>query len=129
MRTTMPEAPSAPSTPLISINVLHNVDRDSWEGYLPGHPLRYVGNVTVGLHDEFDVMLDDVYALLNGGAQGEAETYRKRGNRSLSVGDVLVIDGVAFAVSGLGFDRVKVDPAQVTRTGTGRCSVGIDEVR
>lgn len=128
------EAPQGASTPIIAITVLLNVAVDdsgrglNWDGYEPGHDLRNVGDIRVTLHDDIQATLDEAYVALNvGNGTDEVGTYRARRNRSLSVGDVLVVDGVAYAVSDLGFTLTRVPVASVSRLGRGRGATGVDE--
>lgn len=129
MTTALPAAPNASATPLIAVTVLLNIAPDHWDGYEPGHLLVNVGDVRVPSREDVTGMLDDLYVALNiGNGSADVDTYRHRGNRSLSIGDVLVIDGVGYAVdnSATGFTRVRVPAASVTRTGRGPAVVGVD---
>lgn len=123
-------APLAPAT--IGVTVLLNATVDVMDDgrripaycrpcgaqYRPGDTLAKIGTIAVPAPADgnADTILETAYDLLNVGATGEAARYRAARNRSLSTGDVLVIDGVAFAVAAYGFDRVTVDPADVDRT-------------
>ncbi|GAC1527411.1 MAG: hypothetical protein NVS3B1_17670 [Marmoricola sp.] len=118
---------------MTTIQVFHNVAKDAegrplgFFGYQPSQALVEVAHVDVG---GIEVnggglygALDRVFYLLNVGDDPEfgtpdpqAVAYRARRNRSLSVGDVCVIEGVAFAVASFGFEPVTIDPASVTET-------------
>lgn len=109
----------------ISATVFHNVAKDetgrpdTFFGYKPGQPLVKVAEVTVEASGP-DAALEQVFHLLNvgddptfGTPDPQAVAYRAARNRSLSVGDVVVLDGAAFAVASCGYEQVTVDPAQV----------------
>lgn len=112
---------------MITVEVFHNVAQDEhgrhlgfW-GYKAGHPLVKVASLIVDA-DTVEQAMDVAYRLLNvgddpdfGTPDPQALDYRAARNRSLSVGDVLVFDGVAFTVADMGFEQVNVDPAQVVQ--------------
>jgi hypothetical protein len=111
---------------MITATVFHNVAKDetgrpeNFWGYRPGQTLVKVAEVEVATEDT-QAALERVYHLLNvgddptfGTPDPQALTYRAAKNRSLSVGDVVVLDGVAFAVADFGFEQVSVHPAQVS---------------
>ncbi len=89
------------------VTVYHNCATDEHgrhlgmlDGYEPGHPVTPVADLNIpGPADPFKV-LDHVYFLFNVGDDSSFGTpydvaveYRKRRNRSLSMGDVARIDG------------------------------------
>ncbi len=108
----------------MKVTVLHNARRDPegrtlamMDGYQPGDPLIPVADVLVPSAGVGD-WKEWIYWLLNVGDEcdePQALDYRARRNRSLSVGDVLMVDGAAVAVASLGFETVRVDPTQITR--------------
>lgn len=109
----------------MNITVLHNTHEDHHFGYRPGHPLTVVAEYdTVPDTNAFVadmVACEEAFRLFNIGDDptfGEpseiAVQYRRRRNRSLSVGDVVVVGTNAYAVASFGFDPITVDPAQIT---------------
>lgn len=115
--------------PNVTISVLHNVSDDHFDGYKPGDLLVHVADMTVA-PDDVDGLLEEVYTLCNiGSAESLDErvaTYRRRRNRSLSTGDVLIYGEVAFAVTSVGFERVALHSEQVSRVYVTHGSRGID---
>jgi hypothetical protein len=108
----------------MKINVYHNVAQDyagrplgMLDGYEITHELALVATVQVA--EERGVQYADsehaeaMFHLFNVGDDPEygtpdpiAQEYRFRGNRSLSVGDVVEIDGRAYAVGRVGYRRI-----------------------
>lgn len=119
-----------------TVTVFHNVAVDpdgrmiNFFGYQPGHPLvpvaRYVTDSSGG-----DLELcEDAYRLFNlgddptwGQPDARAREYRVRGNRSLSEGDVVVIDGRAYACRAAGFEPIGSDLTIVDRSRPGTASL------
>ena len=110
------------------IQVFHNSRRDDvgrctamMDGYQAGDPLTHVFDLELTDAEAANSYWPDrVYELLNigddptfGTPDDRAVAYRARRNRSLSVGDVLVVDGAAQAVASYSFELVRVDPAQL----------------
>ena len=110
------------------IQVFHNSRRDEVGratamrgGYQAGDPLTHVFDLELTEAEAADINWPDrVYTLLNigddpayGTPDDRAVAYRLPRNRSLSVGDVLVVDGAAQAVASFDFESVRVDPAQL----------------
>jgi len=66
----------------------------------------------VATQRDIDAALNEIYELLNVGGdlvphRSWSRAYREQGHRSLSVGDVVVIDGYGFfAVASMGFEEV-----------------------
>jgi hypothetical protein len=114
-------------TTTIPVAVYHNTAQDpegrsvGFFGYQPEHTLTHVADMEVPVAGPEQVA-ERVYHLLNVGDDPEfgtpdpqAVAYRARRNRSLSVGDVVVLAGdVALAVDSFGFRRVRVDREQIT---------------
>ena len=89
------------------------------DGFQPSHTLVHVATINVD-SDTVSGACEKVFHLLNvgddpafGTPNPQAVAYRAARNRSLSVGDVLIADGVAFAVAGSGFQPVRVNPEQI----------------
>lgn len=108
----------------MTIDVYHNVaspqDRPlvMLTGYQPGDPLVKVATLTVPaeLAVDWHRMCEWAFWLLNVGDEygdPQALAYREARNRSLSVGDVIVIDGVAYGCAAVGWERVQVSPHQL----------------
>lgn len=87
--------------------------------FRPDSKLGDAGKVTVSvrLHEDMpsvtDAVLNTVYAACSMGSNREDRPYFVRGCRSISVGDVIVLDGVAFSVEGFSFQKVTLDPSQI----------------
>lgn len=103
-----------------SVQVFLNVDRDHWFGWEPGHPV-----VRVFAYDTADgnpeILAEEAFAMFNGqpgtDAQQElTDAYYERRLRSLSVGDVLVIGGNAWACKDTGFTPLSAPLNDVTDT-------------
>lgn len=117
----------------LTVDVYHNVSTEPLRmlnGYRDGDPLVHVFTVTV---PEDKHPLTYCWWLLNVGHEGDppdpqAELYRTRRNRSLSVGDVLIIDGAAHACGSIGWDKVDVKPEQ-TSVQTPRAIWGTSGIR
>lgn len=134
---------------MTTVQVFHNVSDDRmrfFEGYKPENPLTHVFDLEIPPHVQADMETDKgVYAALNYAfmilnighettmvtdeGKAQATAYRERKNRSLSVGDVIVIDGVAFACAALGWDVVTVHPHQIVRDYAEHGTTSLDKVR
>lgn len=102
---------------MTKVRVLHNVERDEntrfvgmRNGYQPGHDMLevFVYDVdAVDYHPEhaYEIFNQDV-EWLDGADRELARAYRGKQLRSLSVGDVVVVDGVAHAVDRDGWQQV-----------------------
>lgn len=99
------------------VRIMHNVERDEntrfvgmLNGYQPGHDMLevFVYDVDdVDYHPEhaFEIFNQDV-DWLDGRDRELAKAYRDKNLRSLSVGDVVVVDDVAHAVEHSGWKKV-----------------------
>ena len=112
------------------IKVFHNVSvtpeghpAGMLDGYHQGHDLALVATVRVvrepGVQKADEELAEEMFALFNVGddpAYGEpsliAQEYRFRGNRSLSVGDVVEVDGRPYAVARFGYTRIEPPQAR-----------------
>jgi hypothetical protein len=113
----------------------HNVARDehghmiNFDGYEPGHPLVLVFKADVTRGDEVPVsaLAEQFWAacnldpdMLTGRMAANAEAYRERRLRSLSVGDVVVCgegdNQVAMRVDRAGFSTVPADRLNIVVT-------------
>lgn len=105
----------------LTIDCYHNVGSDPMKfvlGYQDGDPLVLVDRYTSSSDPANGVMaaLEQVFYALNIGDEAgdmQALDYRQRRNRSLSVGDVCIIDGVAYKCASLGWERCTVFPGQI----------------
>lgn len=110
------------------VTVYHNCARDDdgrpvafLDGYQPDHAVTPVADLNVpGPADRSDV-LDRMYFLFNVGDDPDFGTpnamaveYRKRENRSLSIGDVVCVDDEWFACADSGWTPVA--RPQITHT-------------
>lgn len=115
------------------VNVYLNVARDSlgrpaalFDGYKAGDPLRHCFRlplVGAELRLSPTALAEKVYHLLNvgddpmfGTPDERAVAYRLANYRSLSVGDVLEIDGEHLAVASMGFVSVDVPAREAIST-------------
>lgn len=107
---------SAPT--LHNVSVFHNVFRDpegrgvGFLGYAPSHPMTnvftYKGVARPGAGVE--AILENAFKMFNIGEEGTAAAYRARNLRSLSVGDMVSVDGTYFAIEPLGFRQLDAEP-------------------
>lgn len=102
------------------VRVLLNTDPTSLRGYDPGHQLVEVA-AYLAKSDGMKV-LDDAFQIFNvgdnpsfGTPDPRAVAYRLRGNRSLSVGDVVAVDDRFFTCSHLGWRMLDAPPAIIDR--------------
>lgn len=119
----------------MTVDVFHNVSTDPMrylQGYTDGDPLVKVATVTVpDSITEVSSACEWVFRLLNvgddpafGTPDPQALDYRRRRNRSLSVGDVLLFDGAGFTCANAGWAACRVKPEQiVTRSQHGTTPV------
>lgn len=116
---------------MTNVRVYHNVGRTPDREYLPmsdgyrdGSPLVLVAEYDEPrqspLHSDLSRIAEDAYRIFNVGDDPDfgtpdprAVSYRQRGNRSLSTGDVVGIGEAFLAVADLGFEPVDVRPSQV----------------
>lgn len=106
---------SHPSTQCASVAVYLNDSRASTFGFTPDDSqLRLAARFTIPAPADARAAveaLEGIYVQLNIGgdlvaALDYTEGYRAAGNRSLSVGDVVVIGEAAFAVARFGFEPI-----------------------
>ena len=107
-----------------TITVFHNISSDGmgrhagFSGYQPGHALAPVARYTRPSHDVF-TLAEHAFMIFNVGDDpsfGEpnplAVEYRSRKNRSLSVGDVVLVQTADqdtwLSCESFGFDRIDV---------------------
>ncbi|MBN1172641.1 MAG: hypothetical protein JXA67_10755 [Micromonosporaceae bacterium] len=83
------------------------------DGYQPGHELTLVFETTAPATDDDLTVCEQVFRLLNVGDDPEFGTpdpraleYRFKGHRSLSVGDVVDVDGRYYACARFGFTAI-----------------------
>jgi hypothetical protein len=102
------------------VDVYFNLHPDHFFGYEHGHPVRkaftYDAPTTSGLielADEAFAAFNAPLELLAPAYRKIAEAYRAAGNRSLSVGDVLQIDGTWLACASVGWVELDHAPAEV----------------
>lgn len=109
----------------IPVHVFHNqmflrfsADRPYPGEYQPGDPVVHVFSITVPRCSDHRYVCEDVYQLLNTGENPEngkpdarAADYRNQGHRSLSVSDLLCVDGSWYSCDAVGFS--KAEPPRV----------------
>ncbi|HUV10811.1 MAG TPA: hypothetical protein VMX12_07505 [Acidimicrobiia bacterium] len=74
--------------------------------YAPGGALYLAAEYEANEADDL-VIAEKAFERFNVGSDEIARKYRDDGHRSLSVGDVVVIDGRAYAVASFGFDLIE----------------------
>lgn len=113
----------------MNVNVYHNVTVDPvgrplgmLDGYREGHRLVLVTQFEMDGGAVDNSTLEEVFRLLNVGDDPEfgtpdprAVAYRAAGNRSLSVGDVVQVDGEWFAVDRFGWTPIKKPTVEEAR--------------
>ena len=94
---------------LVDIRVYHNTT-GGFAPYQPGQPLTLVFRCTGRAGDPYD-LCEELYDLFNdaGGSDPRTVSYYT-GNRSLSVGDVIAIDGIFYAIDVAGAVRLQDEP-------------------
>ncbi|MBS2550480.1 hypothetical protein KGQ19_26775 [Catenulispora sp. NL8] len=99
----------------VHVRAFHNLDA-RFDTYAPGHRLHEVFTDTAADVDPYDIC-DDVWTLLNvgddptfGPPDPRAVDYRRRGHRSLSIGDVVAVGEQFFAVADGVFTRITERP-------------------
>jgi predicted RecA/RadA family phage recombinase len=108
-------------TRTVKVRAYHNVAGDQGEPYKPGDVLVPVAAWDVPAGQDPLCVAEGVYELLNVGDDPDLGTpdkrlraiaveYRERGNRSVSLGDVVCIGEEWFAVARGGFTRVEKEP-------------------
>jgi folylpolyglutamate synthase/dihydropteroate synthase len=116
------------------VSIYHNVSRDASFGYntifrkterAPGygkrqavmedekHPLVKVFEYEADDYCTSVELLNRAFEEFNVGTGPRAQAYRARRLRSLSVGDVIQVDNVAFACASFGWDEVDLSEAKV----------------
>ncbi len=109
----------------VSVQVFHNVERDSqgrpvgmMDGFQPHHPVSPVAELRLPAGYGFQRVCGWVFHLFNVGDDPDFGTpdavaiaYRERGNRSLSVGDVVRVADDWYACKGVGW--APIDPPRV----------------
>jgi hypothetical protein len=108
------------------IELFHNVNRDAGFGlntvFMRKDPGGYVKEMQAGAHElvrvfecdipwtndraSVDPVLNKVWCLFNVGSDELAAQYRARNLRSLSVGDVIFIDGAGYSCESVGWEPV-----------------------
>ena len=115
---------ASPPTDRITVTVWHNIATDHTgrpigmiDGYQPGHPLVPVAHWSVAAGTPRADVLAETFAVLNIGDDPDFGTpdrrvllYRARGNRSLSIGDVIQIGATWNAVAPVGFTTIAAEP-------------------
>ena len=113
----------------MKVTVYHNVALDGagrhlgiLDGYQAEHPVTPV--FATDLPDADDITAcDQLYRLLNvgedpslGDPDPRAVAYRQRGNRSMSIGDLVCIDGRFYACTEDGWQSFATEPTVVRQT-------------
>src|SRR5262249_4822114 len=95
------------------------------DGYEPTHPITLVYETEMSPRHDLDAC-EKVFELLNIGDDPDFGTpdptaveYRARGNRSLSVGDVVSVDGRFYACGRVGSTALRRSPTVIVRAEPG----------
>lgn len=86
--------------------------------YQPGDVMyrAFDYTVTASSLDEDTAVCEQAFEWFNVGENSYAKEYRAKGNRSLSVGDVVVVDEQAYAVDSFGWTKLDTfEPVLATR--------------
>jgi hypothetical protein len=102
----------APGTQYVPIDLIDQLSR----GYRPGDRIKPVYDYDAGpcvTADDVSAVAEQACRMFNDQAQGaweqeQAERYYAAGNRSLSVGDVLVVGEMALSCEPLGWEFVSI---------------------
>lgn len=78
----------------------------SFRGYEAGDQMFLAFEYVVPDGDDHRAVLNEAFELFNVGTNQIAREYRAKHNRSLSVGDVVVIDDVAYSCDSLGWSQL-----------------------
>jgi hypothetical protein len=109
-------------TEIYDVTVLLSEDfRCTCFGYNPSAPYKEAAKLRLASPDSVQEACDLVWEICNSYPTPEemhcswslldvVRTYREAGNRSLSVGDALRVDGVLYAVAPVGFVEVYQEP-------------------
>lgn len=96
----------------VDVRIYHNIADDHFFGYQTGHPIVLVCTLRQAAASD-EVILEQMFHLFNVGDDPDFGTpdpraveYRRRRNRSLSVGDVVDIAGRLYACAGTGWTPV-----------------------
>lgn len=94
------------TTKTYRVDVFYNrTMADAWQGYVAGQTLDTVGEFQVDAASDAEA-LNRTWAAMNRGSGFECDRLLD-GRRSMSVGDVLVVDGQrCYGVAGVGFDAL-----------------------
>ena len=103
----------------MTVTIYHNTDRYSFCGYQDGHRLVRVFDYPTALTDPAAIC-SHAFVVFNAPEEVleiddffTAATYRDRGLRSLSVGDVVVVGETAWACERIGWRSVRLTAEQV----------------
>lgn len=110
----------------VLVRVFHNIARDEqgrhvgYGGYQHGQPVVEVFQASADSTADPAVICENIYMLLNvgddpvfGTPDPRAIAYRRKGNRSLSAGDLICLDGTWLACARTGFQPVAEQPVIV----------------
>jgi hypothetical protein len=97
----------------IGLNQATDYGRKFTEGYVEGDEVIPVFAYTIGDGLDVEHELERAFRIGNGAPRGDggfevelSDAYYEGKNRSLSVGDVVVVDGVSYACQGSGWRRL-----------------------
>ncbi|WP_329431344.1 hypothetical protein OG339_48085 (plasmid) [Streptosporangium sp. NBC_01495] len=96
--------------PIITVAVWHNTNPSQFvRGWHPDDPMTkaYSYDIPAEQARDPEEVLEEAFEICNVGNDERAQAYRALGNRSLSVGDVIVIGEVAHVCTATGWDLVQ----------------------
>ncbi|GGS84816.1 hypothetical protein GCM10010156_49300 [Planobispora rosea] len=98
----------ASAAPTFTVSIWHNTcPLALMRGWHPRDPMQRVFSYPIPAEQARDphAVLEEAFEAFNVGEGELAAAYRALGNRSLSVGDIVVIGEVAFACAPIGWER------------------------
>lgn len=131
------------TTRAVEVRIYHNVAEDSdgrrtgWFGYKNEDPIVHVATWWTTTVDNDNAVLSKAFEIFNVGDDPEfgpvnpvALVYRERKNRSLSVGDVVQVEGSFYACESVGWKRIhEVHINKVRDYSHGTTPIPMSEVR
>lgn len=104
------------SEPNVAVSILHNVTlnergnptKGMLDGWEPTDTLECVFTFTLDTDKDHEDLLDMIFAEFNVGKGILATAYRAKNLRSLSRGDIVIINGVSYACDRFGWTQVNV---------------------
>ena len=104
------------SEPNVAVSIMHNVTPDErgyptkgmLDGWEPNDTLECVFTFSLDTNKDHMVLLEMIFFEFNVGEGLLATAYRAKDLRSLSVGDVVIINGVSYECARFGWNKIDV---------------------